>query len=215
MHAWAGATLEMRLDTRLLGDGRTIPDATVYASLEAGAVNQAAKLDPAQQRIIDASLKAMKLSGVALTGDAKDKFNANRMELADLSTKFSNHVLDATKAFSLVLTDKADVEGLPPSAAAPSLPPKMVPCSSRRLSSLPEASKSAAVCCLPPVMPPRQSESVRVRSMIASISASVGGALVSSEAKQQLAPKRSIDIISLLESSSISSACADEPRLTI
>ena len=38
------------------------------------------------------------------------------MELADLSTQFSNHLLDATKAFALTLSDASDVEGLPPSA---------------------------------------------------------------------------------------------------
>jgi oligopeptidase A len=37
------------------------------------------------------------------------------MELAELSTKFSNNVLDATKAFSLTLTKKEEVDGLPPS----------------------------------------------------------------------------------------------------
>ncbi|CAN0538832.1 unnamed protein product, partial [Scytosiphon promiscuus] len=39
-----------------------------------------------------------------------------QLELAGLSTKFSNNVLDATKAFSLTLEDKAEVEGLPASA---------------------------------------------------------------------------------------------------
>ena len=38
--------------------------------------------------------------------------------LAELATQFSNNVLDATKAFELVLTDAADVAGLPPSARA-------------------------------------------------------------------------------------------------
>ena len=37
------------------------------------------------------------------------------MELAELSTKFSNHVLDATKAFSLTLTTIAEIDGLPSS----------------------------------------------------------------------------------------------------
>lgn len=47
---------------------------------------------------------------------AKEEFNKIQLELADLSTKFSNNVLDATKAFSLTITDKAEVEGLPSSA---------------------------------------------------------------------------------------------------
>ena len=34
----------------------------------------------------------MRLSGVALEGEAKDKFNANRMQLAEISSKFGNPV---------------------------------------------------------------------------------------------------------------------------
>jgi oligopeptidase A len=91
--------------------------AAVYSALEAVAA-KASALDEAQKRIVDSSLKSMRLSGVALEGEAKETFNKNRMELADLSTKFSNNVLDATKAFELVLTDASDVDGLPQSALA-------------------------------------------------------------------------------------------------
>ncbi|MGI8504989.1 MAG: M3 family metallopeptidase, partial [Hassallia sp.] len=71
--------------------------------------------DSAQQRIIEAAIRDAELSGVGLQGEAKERFNAIQMELAELSTKFSNHVLDATKAFSLTLTKKAEIDGLPPS----------------------------------------------------------------------------------------------------
>ena len=73
-------------------------------------------LEPAQQRIVESSLRDFELSGVGLKGEAKDRFNEIQLESAELSTKFSNNVLDATKAFKLKLTDKKDVEGLPPSA---------------------------------------------------------------------------------------------------
>ena len=74
-----------------------------------------ATLDSAQQRIIEAAIRDAELSGVGLQGEAKERFNAIQMELAELSTKFSNHVLDATKAFNLTLTTKAEIDGLPPS----------------------------------------------------------------------------------------------------
>ena len=48
----------------------------------------------------------------ACEGEEKERFNAIQQELAELSTQFSNHVLDATKAFSLTLDDPQDVEGL-------------------------------------------------------------------------------------------------------
>ena len=74
-----------------------------------------ASLEPAQHRIVEAAIRDAELSGVGLVGEQKERFNQIQMELAELSTKFSNHVLDATKAFSMTLTDKAEVDGLPPS----------------------------------------------------------------------------------------------------
>jgi oligopeptidase A len=73
------------------------------------------KLEPAQKRIVEAALRDAELSGVALEGEKKEQFNAIQLESAELSTKFSNNVLDATKAFKLKLTQKEEVEGLPPS----------------------------------------------------------------------------------------------------
>ncbi|MEO0535560.1 MAG: M3 family metallopeptidase [Cyanobacteria bacterium P01_A01_bin.123] len=75
-------------------------------------------LDPAQQRIVESAIRDAELSGVGLEGAAKEQFNKIQQELAELSTKFSNHVLDATKAFSLTLRDRDEVDGLPPSLLA-------------------------------------------------------------------------------------------------
>jgi oligopeptidase A len=47
---------------------------------------------------------------VGLQGEPRDRFNAIQQELAELSTQFSNHVLDATKAFHLTLTDAGEVD---------------------------------------------------------------------------------------------------------
>ncbi|NJO20693.1 MAG: AAA family ATPase [Spirulinaceae cyanobacterium RM2_2_10] len=69
----------------------------------------------AQQRIVEAELRDAALAGVGLTGTARDRFNAIQLELADLATQFSNHVLDATKAFELKLTQPDEIEGLPES----------------------------------------------------------------------------------------------------
>lgn len=60
----------------------------------------------------------MESSGVGLPAEQREKFNKLQLEAAELSTKFSNNVLDSTKQFKLSLTDKADVEGLPLSAKA-------------------------------------------------------------------------------------------------
>ena len=73
------------------------------------------ELTAAQQRIVEAAIRDAELSGVGLEGEIKERFNQIQQELAELSTKFSNHVLDATKAFQLVLTTPEDIEGLPKS----------------------------------------------------------------------------------------------------
>ncbi|MFZ4640356.1 MAG: M3 family metallopeptidase [Nodosilinea sp.] len=75
-------------------------------------------LEPAQQRIVEAALRDAELAGVGLEGASRDRFNEIQQTLAELSTQFSNHVLDATKAFSLTLTTAAEIDGLPPSLLA-------------------------------------------------------------------------------------------------
>lgn len=73
-------------------------------------------LEPAQKRIVEAALRDAELSGVGLEGEARDRFNQIQLEMAELTTKFSNNVLDATQAFQLKLTKSEEVDGLPASA---------------------------------------------------------------------------------------------------
>lgn len=49
-------------------------------------------------------------------GAAKERFNEIQQQLSKLSTKFSNNLLDATKAWKKLLTTKEEVDGLPESA---------------------------------------------------------------------------------------------------
>ncbi|MEB3289448.1 MAG: M3 family metallopeptidase [Leptolyngbya sp.] len=74
--------------------------------------------DPAQQRIVETSIREAELSGVGLEGAEKDRFNDIQQALAELTTRFANNVLDATKAFRLTLTSAEDIDGLPPSLLA-------------------------------------------------------------------------------------------------
>ncbi|MBM3968716.1 MAG: M3 family metallopeptidase [Planctomycetes bacterium] len=89
---------------------RPIYDAIVRLNQQAGD-----SLVPARRRIVDQKLLSAKLSGIALEGAQRERFNAIAEELSQLSTDFSNHVLDATKAFELILTKPEEIEGLPPS----------------------------------------------------------------------------------------------------
>ena len=70
-------------------------------------------LNEAQQRIIVDRIKGAELSGIGLVGADRERFNAIEQELSQLSTEFSNHVLDATKAFSLDITQATDAQGWP------------------------------------------------------------------------------------------------------
>ncbi len=93
--------------------GQSRPLLAAYEALRDGP--EWAALSPVRRRIVEAAIRAARLAGVGLAPDARTRFNAIRCELAELGTTFSNHVLDATKAFALRLVDPADVEGLPAS----------------------------------------------------------------------------------------------------
>ncbi|MFO0749013.1 MAG: M3 family metallopeptidase [Myxococcota bacterium] len=73
------------------------------------------QLPAAVERIVRLAIRGAEHSGVGLRGEARERFNRNQQELAQLGMEFGNAVLDATKAWELVLTDPADVASLPPS----------------------------------------------------------------------------------------------------
>jgi oligopeptidase A len=97
-----------------LGQSKPLYDA--FKQLRASA--EWDSFDPAQQRIVETSIREAELSGVGLEGSEKDRFNEIQQALAELTTKFANNVLDATKAFRLTLTTADEVDGLPPSLLA-------------------------------------------------------------------------------------------------
>jgi len=97
----------VRLGNRL-GQSRVI-----YQALCLLRDKPAESLNPAQQRVLSAELLSMDQRGVGLDGDEQAAFNAASERLAQLSTQFGNHVLDATQAWTLLLSETSDVDGLP------------------------------------------------------------------------------------------------------
>ncbi|KAL5705519.1 oligopeptidase A [Ranunculus cassubicifolius] len=73
-------------------------------------------LSQAHRRIVEGQIKEAELDGVSLQDDKREDFNKIRQELEKLSEKFGENVLDATKKFEKLITDKKDIEGLPASA---------------------------------------------------------------------------------------------------
>ncbi|MDP7593497.1 MAG: oligopeptidase A [Litorilituus sp.] len=75
-------------------------------------------LSTAQQKVIINALRDFKLSGITLEKENKKRYGEIVTRLSELSSNFSNNVLDATHAFSVNITDKAQLLGLPESALA-------------------------------------------------------------------------------------------------
>lgn len=77
-----------------------------------------AKLSTAQKKVVKNALRDFKLAGITLSEQKKQRYGEIKQRLAQLQSTFSNNVMDATLAWSKVVTDKALLSGLPDSALA-------------------------------------------------------------------------------------------------
>lgn len=92
-------------------------DAGLWRALQEYArTPEAAALTGARRRLLDRTLDDFRRQGAELDPAGKARLAELSAELAQLTTQFSEHVLDATNAYELWLTDPADLAGLPPSA---------------------------------------------------------------------------------------------------
>lgn len=77
-----------------------------------------AKLDNPKRKIVDNAIRDFQLGGVALEGEAKQRYGEIAKRLSELSTTFSNNVLDSTGAWYLHFETESALAGLPESALA-------------------------------------------------------------------------------------------------
>ncbi len=84
----------------------------IYRALKALQASPGA-LDDTQRRIVDQKVLRAELTGIALTGTERERFNEIAARLSELSTAFSNNMLDSRRGWSLDLTDPATLEGTP------------------------------------------------------------------------------------------------------
>ncbi|MCT8761240.1 oligopeptidase A [Glaesserella parasuis] len=70
----------------------------------------------AQKKAIENSLRDFELSGISLPADKQKRYGEISARLSELSSQFSNNVLDATMGWDIVIDDDADLKGLPESA---------------------------------------------------------------------------------------------------
>ena len=68
---------------------------------------------PARKRVIELALRDFKLSGVELQGEARTRYAEVSDQQSQVSQKFSENVLDATDAWSLVTDDRKRLDGVP------------------------------------------------------------------------------------------------------
>ena len=94
-------------------------NAGLWAALKQfAATEEAAHLTGLHRRNFTKTMDAFRRAGAELDPAGKKRSEAIDIELANVSTKYSENVLDATNAYELYLTDEAQLAGLPPSARA-------------------------------------------------------------------------------------------------
>ena len=69
-----------------------------------------------QQKVIENALRDFKLAGIALSDDKKQRYGEIKQQLSQLQSTFSNNVMDATLAWSKLVTDLEILTGLPKTA---------------------------------------------------------------------------------------------------
>jgi oligopeptidase A len=72
-----------------------------------------AQWSPVRQRIVELALRDFRLSGVELQGQARERYAEISDREAQTSQKFSENVLDAIDAWSLVIEDETRLRGVP------------------------------------------------------------------------------------------------------
>ncbi|TAL44923.1 MAG: M3 family peptidase [Methylovulum sp.] len=75
-------------------------------------------LDTAQQKVIQNALRDFKLSGIDLDAEKKQRYKEISLELSGLASKYEENLMDATNAWSKLISDEQELAGLPPTALA-------------------------------------------------------------------------------------------------
>ena len=75
-------------------------------------------LSKAQKKVIDNALRDFELSGIGLSEEKQKRYGEIVAKLSELSSQYSNNVLDATMGWSKLITNVEDLAGMPESALA-------------------------------------------------------------------------------------------------
>lgn len=92
-------------------------NAEVWLRLKAAAAHPSvASLQGEHRRFVDETMADFRQQGADLPADRKARLEAVQSELAQLTQRYSENVLDATNAWELLVSDPARLAGLPPHA---------------------------------------------------------------------------------------------------
>ncbi len=83
---------------------------------EFAATDEAQGLDPLRARHLQQTIDEFKRHGADLDAAGKKRIEAINSELAEITTLFSQNLLDSTNVFELIVEDKTRLSGLPDSA---------------------------------------------------------------------------------------------------
>ena len=75
--------------------------------------DEVSALPPIEKRHLDTTLRDFRRAGADLSTADKEKLSAIRLEISHLEHKFSENVIDATNAYSLLIEDGGRLEGVP------------------------------------------------------------------------------------------------------
>jgi oligopeptidase A len=79
---------------------------------------EAGRLSPVRSRFMSETLAEFREAGADLPAEGRTRLEALQTELAELTQRFSDNVLDATNAWQLIVEDESRLEGLPDHAKA-------------------------------------------------------------------------------------------------
>ena len=89
-------------------------NAKLYKAYSAFVETDAYKsLTDAQKKVIANSLRDFRLAGIGLEQEKQKRYAQLQLELSELTTKFSENVLDATQGWVKQVSDEAELVGLP------------------------------------------------------------------------------------------------------
>ena len=85
----------------------------LYRAYERIQAREGPALDAARTQVLAYALREFRLAGVHLPAGEQARYKELMQQLATLQSRFEEHVLDATKAWSRSVTDEAELAGLP------------------------------------------------------------------------------------------------------